>query len=113
MGLILWGFSSAQKEVRKCPGNPSAPVPIPDAPTLQREDSARNTNARKTNATRSMTVIRLYAVGMDEPGSASVTAMFSSTHCVNCVSGRVGWSPQRRSIIRSLFPRVAHTTEAI
>ena len=47
--------------------------------------TVKGTKGKKTNATRSTTGTRLYAVGMDERGNVSVTAMLLHTLCVSSV----------------------------
>ena len=48
----------------------------------------RSMRNRRTAATRSTTVTRLYAVGMGVPGKESVTATPQSTHSVKNVTGK-------------------------
>lgn len=78
MGLFL-----CPKEVKRCRRNPNDHVLTPDAQGSRTVGSVRNTQKLKPNAMRSMTETLLYAVGMDGLGSVSVTAMYSSTHCVS------------------------------
>jgi hypothetical protein len=77
------------------------------------EGTARNTPKQKPNAMRSMTEILLYAVDTGEPGSVSVTAMFSCILCVSCVRRTENWSQQKKSTTRYLYLKVALTQEII
>ena len=106
MGEILQGFSYAQSEVKECQENLNDRVLIPVAHDLLTEGFVRNTNSKKTNATRSMTETLPYAVDTDALGNASVTAMQHSTHSVRCVNSKAGLFPPRRYTTRHRYPRV-------
>ena len=73
----------------------------------------RNTQKQKPNAMRSMTVIRLYAVGMAELGNVSVTAMCRNTRCVRCAELKDGLSLLRKYITSCLCPRAVLMQEKI
>jgi len=71
-----------ESEVKQCPRNPSDRVLTPAVPSLQMGGSVMNTNDKRTNATRSTTETLLYAVGMAELGSESVTDTLQQIRCV-------------------------------
>ena len=62
------GFSYAQSEVKECQENLNDRVLIQVVHALLTEGFVRNTNSKRTNATRSMTETLLYAVGTEECG---------------------------------------------
>lgn len=107
MGEILWGFLYARREVEWCQENQRGRVPSPAVPTLQRDGSVRNTRNRRTAATRSMTVTRLYAVGTAGHGNESVTAMRQGILFVRSAKGKDGCALWKRCITRCLYPRAA------
>lgn len=62
---------------------------------------------------KNTTVIRLCVVDTGEPGKEFVIAMRKCIRCVSCANRTENLQPQRRSIIRCLFRKVAPTQEII
>ena len=74
-----------ESEVKECRGNQSDRVLIPDAQDLLTEGSAKNTNSKRTNAMRSMSVTPKPNEGMAELGNESETDTQHNIHFVRCV----------------------------
>ena len=74
-----------ESEVKECRENQSDHVLTPDVPNLQKEDSVRNMNVKRTNAMKNLSVTPKPNEGMAELGNASVTDTQHSIRFVRCV----------------------------
>ena len=108
-GEILQGFLYAQREVSRCQGNQSGPVPTPAVQSLRTGGSARNMRSWRPNATRSTTETQPRNEGTDVPGSASVTGTCMHTRFVRSV-WRKADLPRRSRCITSSHWQKAVTT---
>lgn len=97
MGAILWGLLLCPKRGEyKCRRNRNDRVLIPDAPSWQTEDFAKNTKQKKTNATKNISVTPKVRKGTAERGNESETDILRSFRFVRCVRNTADWPRLRR-----------------
>lgn len=100
-----------ESEVKQCRRNPSDRARTLAVRSLRTVGSVRNTNGKRTNATRSTTETLLYAVGMAERGNESVTHMLLPILYVRDANSKENLFRHKRCITSFLFPRAELTQE--